>query len=99
MDQKSRGLSQEQQNDCRAELNEFMNRHELSDWEMMVRVEETTAGKFSIRIEITPPSESGLPGSLTQEIEVADASINVAGEVGKMLELAFHSCVAEGRLL
>ena len=99
MDQLSRGLSQEQQNDCRDVLNAFMNRHELSDWEMTVRVEETTAEKFSIRIEITPPSESGLPGSLTQEIEVADASTDVAAEVGKMLERAYHSCVPEGQTL
>jgi hypothetical protein len=54
MDQTSKGLSQVQQNNCRAALAKFIDRHNLSDWESTVNVEETSAGKYCVKIELTP---------------------------------------------
>jgi hypothetical protein len=85
------GLSEEQQNDCRAALHHFAETHGLSSWQMVVKVEETTAEKYSIKIEITPPADSGLPKWPIQEIAVADAAFDVAAEVDKTLELAFQA--------
>ena len=91
MDQNFGGLSQEQQNDCRAALQKFVDRHAISDWGMMVKVQETTTGQYSVKIEVTPPPESGLPAWPIQEIAVADTSFDVAAEVDKMLELAYQT--------
>jgi uncharacterized protein involved in high-affinity Fe2+ transport len=55
MDQISRGLSQVQENDCRAALTKFMDRNDLSDWGSTVKVEETSAGRYRVKIELTPP--------------------------------------------
>jgi len=92
-----RGLSEEQQNDCRAALQEFVVRHAVSEWRMTVKVQETTPGKFSVKIKMTPPPESGLPALPLQEIAVADASFDVAAEVGKMLEFAWENRFPERR--
>jgi hypothetical protein len=91
VDQNFGGLSEEQQNDCRAALQKFVERHDLSEWGMMVMVQETTSGKYSVKIEITPPPDSGLPTWPLQEIAVADASFDVAAEVDKVLELAYQA--------
>lgn len=90
MEHDLRGLSEEQQNDCRAALQEFLVRHAVSEWRMTVKVQEATPGKFSVKIEMTPPPESGLPALPLQEIAVADASFDVAAEVDKMLERAWQ---------
>ena len=95
MVQQARGLSQEQQNDCRAALNRFIDRHQLSDWEMTVKVGETAAGKFSVKIDIVPPPESGLTAWPVEEIAVTEAPFDVAAEVDKMLELGFQACVQQ----
>jgi hypothetical protein len=95
MDQQARGLSQQQQNDCRAALNRFIDRHQLSDWEMTVKVGETAAGKLSVKIEIVPPLQSGLTAWPVEEVAVADASFDVAAEVDKMLELGFQARVQQ----
>jgi hypothetical protein len=91
MDQNFGGLSQEQQNDCRAALQKFVDRHAISEWGMMVKVQETTTGQYSVKIEVTPPRESGLAAWPAQEIAVADTSFDVAAEVDKMLELAYQT--------
>ena len=97
MDQDFRGLSEEQQNDCRAALQKFEERHGLFAWEMKVKVQETALGKYSVKIEITPSPESGLAAWPVQEIAVADASSDVAAEVDKMLELAYQARFPERR--
>jgi len=91
MDQTLRGLSEERQNDCRTALQKFEERHGLLAWEMSVKVQETALGKYSVKIQITPPPESGLPPWPIQEIAVADASCDVAADVDKMLELAYQA--------
>ena len=91
MDQDFRGPSEEQQNDCRTTLQNFEERHGLLAWEMKVKVQETALGKYSVKIEITPPPDSGLPTWPLQEIAVADASFDVAAEVDKVLELAYQA--------
>jgi hypothetical protein len=91
------GLSEEQQNDCRAALQKFVDRRGLSEWGMTVKVEETTTGRYSVKIEITPPPESGLRQWPVQELAVADASVDVATEVDKMLELAYRTFLPEGK--
>ena len=90
MDQSLKGLSQVQQNDCRAALQRFIDRHELSDWEMAVKVRETEPGKYSVKIEIAPPTNSGLPEWPVQEFAVADSSLDVAAEVDKLLEFGYQ---------
>jgi hypothetical protein len=97
MEHDFRGLSEEQQNDCRAVLQDFVVRHAVSDWRMTVKVQETASGKFSVKIEMTPPPESGLPALPLQEIAVADASFDVAAEVDKILELAWQDRFPERR--
>jgi hypothetical protein len=95
MENTLRGITEEQQNDCRAALHNFVDRHEISDWEMTVRVEETAPEKFSLKIELTPPPDAGLPPLRVEEIAVADASFNVAAEVDKMLERAYQARLTE----
>ena len=85
------GLSEEQQNDCRAALQKFVDRHAISEWGMMVKVQETTTGKYSVKIEVTPPPESGVPAWPIQEIAVEDTAFDVAAAVDKMLELAYQT--------
>jgi hypothetical protein len=97
MEHDFRGLSEEQQNDCRAALQKFVMRHALSEWRMTVKVQETTPGKFSVKIEMTPPPESGLPALPRQEIAVADATFAVAADVDKMLDLAWQNRFPERR--
>lgn len=91
MDQNVGGLSQEQQNDCRATLQKFVDRHAISEWGITLKVQETTTGQYSVKIEVTPQRESGLPAWPIQEIAVTDTSFDVAAEVGEMLELAYQS--------
>jgi len=91
MDQRTLGLSEEQQNDCRAVLENFIDRHHLSDWGMMVNVQQTTPGKYSLKIELTPPPESELPAWALQEIALADASCDAAADIDKLLELAYQT--------
>ena len=80
-----------QQNDCRAALAKFIDRHDLSDWESTVKVEETSAGRYCVKIELTPPAKSGLPKWPVDEIAVADASVDVAAEVDKLLESGYQA--------
>jgi hypothetical protein len=99
MDQTSRGLSQVQQNNCRAALAKFIDRHDLSDWESTVNVEETSAGNYRVKIELTPPANSGLPKWPVDEIAVADASVDVAAEVDELLETGYRSRLLDPKLL
>jgi hypothetical protein len=91
MDQMPAGLSEEQQNDCRVALRRFIARRGLSDWGSTVKVQQTAPGKFSVKIEITPPADSGAPPWPVQEIAVTDASSDVAAEVDAMLELGYQA--------
>ena len=97
MDHNFGRLSEEQQNDARAAVQNFIRRHGISDWAVNVNVQEMATGKFSVKIEMTPPPESGLPALPLQEIAVADASFDVAAEVDKMLELAWQNRFPEKR--
>jgi hypothetical protein len=99
MDRISRGLSQEQQNNCRAALAKFIDRHDLSDWGSTVKVEETSAGKYCVKIELTPPPKSGLPTWSVDEIAVADASVDVAAEVDKLLEFGYKERLLDAKVL
>jgi hypothetical protein len=98
MNQHSRGLSEEQDNDCRAALHEFVKRHDLSAWGLTVKVQETPEGKYVVRIEMTPPSESGLPEWPVQEITVADEYFDIAAEVDKRLEMAYETFFPKGKV-
>jgi hypothetical protein len=91
MDQASAGLSEDQQNDCRVALRRFIERRGLSDWESTVKVQQIEPGKFSVKIEITPPADSGAPPWPVQEIAITDASSDVAAEVDAMLELGYQA--------
>ena len=80
-----------QQNNCRAALAKFIDRHDLSDWESTVKVEETSAGRYRVKIELTPPTSAGLPTWSVDEIEIADASVDVAAEVDRLLEFGYQA--------
>ena len=95
MEHRTRGLSQEQQNQCRAALDRFIDRHELSGWEMTIEVKEAAAGKYNLKLEITPPPDSGLPDWPIHEIAAVDASYDVAAEVDRLLEAALEESLAE----
>ncbi len=43
-------LSEEQQNDARVAVQNFIRRHDISDWSVQVNVRGATTGKFSVRI-------------------------------------------------
>jgi hypothetical protein len=90
MDENLRGLSQEQQNRCRAAVQRFIDRHHLSDWEMTVKVRETAPAGLSVQVAITPSPQSGLPPWPIQEFAVVDTSSDVAAELEKMLELSYQ---------
>jgi len=98
MDRNFTGLSQEQQNDCRTALQKFMDRHEISDWGTTIKVEETAPGKYSVKIEITPAAETGLRAWAIKEVAVADATLNVAVEIDKMLELGYQDRFALSKM-
>ena len=90
MDHNSGRLYEEQQNDSRAAVQNFIRRHGISEWAVTVNIQETATGTFTVRIEITPPPESGLPKWPVQEIAIAYASFDVAAEVDRLLELAWQ---------
>lgn len=98
MEQNLDGLSQEQQNDCRATLQNFMNRHEISDWGTTIKAGKTPNGDYSLRIEITPPAETGLPPWAFREIALDDATFNLAAEIDKVLELGYQVRFAESKV-
>jgi hypothetical protein len=91
MDEQARGLSQEQQNDCRAALNRFIEKHDLADWEMMIDVEETLPAGYSVKIAIVPPPASGLPAWPIQEFAVVNAQADAAAEIDRLLEAAYQA--------
>jgi hypothetical protein len=99
MDQTPKGLSQVQQNNCRAALAKFVDRHDLSEWESTVKVEETGAGRYRVKIELTPPSTSGLPKWPVDEFAIADASVDVAAEVDKLLETGYQARLLDRKVL
>lgn len=94
MHQQPRGLSQEQQNQCRATLDRFIDKHELQGWEMTIEVKEEASGEFNVKLEIAPPPDSGLPDWPIHEIAAVDASFDVAAEVDCLLEAALEAMPA-----
>jgi hypothetical protein len=98
IDQISRGLSQVQENDCRAALTKFIDRNDLSDWGSTVKVAETSAGRYRVKIELTPPTSTGLPTWSVDEIEIVDASFDVAAEVDKLLEFGYQARLQDGKV-
>jgi len=99
MDQTLKGLSQAQQNNCRAALAKFIERHDLSDWGSTVNVEETSMGRYFVKVELTPPSKFGLPTWQVDKIAVADASVDVAAELDKLLESSYRARLVDVRML
>jgi hypothetical protein len=95
MEHRTRGLSQEQQYQCQATLDKFIDRHELSGWEMTIEVKEAAPGKYDVRLEIMPPHDSGLPDWPVHEIAAVDASFDAAAEVDRLLESALEESLAE----
>jgi hypothetical protein len=91
------GLSQEHQNECRATLQKFMDRHEISDWGVTIKAGETPKGDFSLRIEITPPAETGLQPWAFREIAIAEANFDLATEIDKVLEHGYQVRFAESK--
>jgi hypothetical protein len=84
------GISEEQENDCRAALQTFVEKHGLFDWEMTLKVQEATPGHHSVKIEITPPQSTGLARRLPQpEIAVTGPSMDISADVSQLLELAY----------
>jgi hypothetical protein len=98
IDQISRGLSQVQENDCRAALTKFIDRNDLSDWGSTVKVAETSAGRYRVKIELTPPTSTGLPTWSVDEIETVGASFDVAAEVDKLLEFGYQARLQDGKV-
>jgi len=99
MDQGLRGLSQEQENDCRAVLAKFIERHDLSDWGSTVKVEEKSRGRFFVKIELTPPAKSGLSAWPVDEIAVSDGSADVATEVYRLLEAGYQVRLLDAKVI
>lgn len=84
------GLSQKQQNDCRAALLRFIEKHQLGSWKMTIEGQGTLPMGYSVKIAITPPGGPGsaaLPISQFAEVDTAD---DVANEVERMLEAAYQ---------
>ena len=98
MEQNLAGLSRKQKSDCRAALQRFINRHEISDWETTIKAEKEARRKYRLKIEITPPAETGLQRWAFKEIAVADRNLNIAAEMDEMLELAYQERFAESRM-
>jgi uncharacterized protein involved in high-affinity Fe2+ transport len=98
MDRISRGLSQVQENDCRAALTKFMDRNDLSDWGSTVKVEETNAGRYRVKIKLTPPTGAELPAWSVDEVAIADASVDVAAEVDKLLEIGYQARLQQAKV-
>ena len=98
MEQDLTGLSQEQQNDCRTTMQKFMDRHEISDWGTTIKAGKTPQGDYSLRIEITPPAETGLPPWAFREIALADTTFNLAAEIDKVLEHGYQVRFAESKM-
>jgi sporulation protein YlmC with PRC-barrel domain len=94
MDHNFGRLSEEQENDARAAVHNFIRRHDISDWAVKVNLQKTATGKYIVRIVIMPRPESGLQW-LVQEIELADGSFDVAGDVDRLLELAWQDHLRE----
>jgi hypothetical protein len=94
MDHNLNGLSQEQQNLCRAALQEFIDRHGLSAWEMTVKVQEVSPGALSaqsVQIEITPPQKPGSIVASLKEMTVVDSTSDFAATVKTLLEAAYRA--------
>jgi hypothetical protein len=98
MEQDLTGLSQVQQNECRAALQNFMNRHEISDWGTTIDAGKTVRGEYCLRVEITPPAETGLKPWAYREISLEGATFNVAAEIDKALEHGYQVRFAESRM-
>jgi len=93
MDEQTRGLSQEQQNHCRAAVNRFIEKHDLSDWEMTIEAQETLPAGYSVKIAIAPPSASGLSPWPILEFAVVNTQADVAAEIDRLLEAAYQARV------
>jgi hypothetical protein len=97
MDEQTRGLSQEQQNQCRATLDRFIDRHALSGWEMTIEVQETLPAGYSVKIAIEPPPGSGLSSWPIHELAVVNTQVDVAAELDRLLEAAFQAAPSNAK--
>jgi hypothetical protein len=83
------GLSQKQQNDCRAALAKFIVKHQLADWEMTIEAQETLPMGYSVKVGITPSAKSGLPRLPIDEFAEVNTSADAAAAVERLLETAY----------
>ena len=97
MEQDLTGLSQENQEECRAALKKFMDRQDISNWGTTITAGETPKGDFNLRIEITPPAETGLAPWAFREVATAEASFNLATEIDRVLEHGYQVRFAESK--
>jgi hypothetical protein len=72
--------------------------YDLSDWGSTVKVAETSAGRYRVKIELTPPTSTGLPAWSVDEIEIVDASVDVAAEVDKLLEFGHQARLQDAKV-
>jgi len=79
-------------------LAKFIDRHDLSEWESTVNVEETSAGQYLVKIELAPPAKSGLPTWQVDEFAIADTSADVAAEVDELLESGYQARFMNARV-
>jgi hypothetical protein len=86
-----RGLSENEEELCRSILQRFEKEHGLARWALMITKREMIPGRYHIRIAIAPPPEFQLPTNSLKDIAGADATFNIAAEVGKMLEIAYRT--------
>jgi hypothetical protein len=95
MSQNFQGLSEEQQNECRAAMDRFVERHDLVKWGITIKFQDTIPDEQSVKIEITPPPDFGLIRSPMREIAVTAPSMDISPEITKMLELAYQDYFPE----
>jgi hypothetical protein len=52
-----------------------------------------------VKIELAPPADSGLAEWPVDEITVVDASVDVAGEVDKLLESGYQARIKDRKVV
>jgi len=90
MNTKIEGLSQKQQNDCRAALAMFIEKHRLGNWEIAIEGRQTLPMGYSVKIAIAPPGQQGSAALPINQFAEVDTSDDVAAEVERLLEAAYQ---------
>ena len=93
MDIHTKGLSQKQQNDCRAALNSFIGKHAVGDWEITIEARETLPMGYSVKVGMAGPMETGMARLPVNQFAEVDTSDDVAAAVDRMLEAGYAASV------